>query len=177
MPLVVAEGAGAEMRRTLGTAVFAGMLGVTLFGIFLTPVFFYVIQWLSDKRAASRPADEPEDGFDDDKAGGETGHSAEVAATNGECAEAQRQRRGSLSLACRPLMDWTSLATSNPACATTAGSPKLHVVLVEPEIALNTGSIGRTWLGAAPCSGWFVPWVSTSMTVTCVVLAWITGSI
>ena len=34
------------MRRTLGTAVFSGMLGVTLFGIFLTPVFFYVIDWL-----------------------------------------------------------------------------------------------------------------------------------
>ena len=44
VPLVLAEGAGAEMRRTLGTAVFSGMLGVTLFGIFLTPVFFYVIQ-------------------------------------------------------------------------------------------------------------------------------------
>ncbi len=48
VPLVVAVGAGAEMRRTLGTAVFAGMLGVTLFGIFLTPVFFYVIQWFTD---------------------------------------------------------------------------------------------------------------------------------
>ena len=33
------------MRRSLGTAVFSGMLGVTLFGVFLTPVFFYVIQW------------------------------------------------------------------------------------------------------------------------------------
>ena len=44
IPLVVGQGAGAEMRQTLGTAVFAGMLGVTLFGIFLTPVFFYVIQ-------------------------------------------------------------------------------------------------------------------------------------
>ena len=43
VPLVFTSGAGAEMRRTLGTAVFAGMLGVTLFGIFLTPVFFYVI--------------------------------------------------------------------------------------------------------------------------------------
>ena len=42
-PLVVATGAGAEMRRSLGIAVFSGMLGVTLFGIFLTPVFFYVI--------------------------------------------------------------------------------------------------------------------------------------
>ena len=37
VPLVMAEGAGAEMRRSLGTAVFSGMLGVTLFGIFLTP--------------------------------------------------------------------------------------------------------------------------------------------
>jgi hypothetical protein len=45
---MVSEGAGAEMRRTLGTAVFAGMLGVTLFGIFLTPVFYYVIQWMKD---------------------------------------------------------------------------------------------------------------------------------
>ena len=45
VPLVIAEGAGAEMRRSLGTAVFSGMLGVTLFGIFLTPVFYYVIQW------------------------------------------------------------------------------------------------------------------------------------
>jgi multidrug efflux pump len=47
LPLVIAQGAGAEMRRTLGTAVFAGMIGVTLFGIVLTPVFFYVIRWLS----------------------------------------------------------------------------------------------------------------------------------
>jgi multidrug efflux pump subunit AcrB len=50
VPLVLSEGAGAEMRRTLGTAVFSGMLGVTLFGIFLTPVFYYVIQWLGDRR-------------------------------------------------------------------------------------------------------------------------------
>lgn len=51
VPLVISEGAGAEMRRTLGTAVFAGMLGVTLFGIFLTPVFYYVIEWFNDLRA------------------------------------------------------------------------------------------------------------------------------
>jgi multidrug efflux pump len=53
VPLMLSEGAGAEMRRTLGTAVFAGMLGVTLFGIFLTPVFYYVIQWWADRRAAA----------------------------------------------------------------------------------------------------------------------------
>ena len=45
LPLAIARGAGAEMRRALGTAVFSGMLGVTFFGIFLTPVFFYVLQW------------------------------------------------------------------------------------------------------------------------------------
>jgi multidrug efflux pump subunit AcrB len=45
VPLVIASGAGAEMRRALGMAVFSGMLGVTLFGVFLTPVFYYVIQW------------------------------------------------------------------------------------------------------------------------------------
>jgi multidrug efflux pump len=44
VPLLITTGAGAEMRRTLGTAVFSGMLGVTVFGIFLTPVFFYVIE-------------------------------------------------------------------------------------------------------------------------------------
>jgi hydrophobe/amphiphile efflux-1 (HAE1) family protein len=52
VPLVIAEGAGAEMRRSLGLAVFSGMLGVTVFGIFLTPVFFYVIQWLGERRGA-----------------------------------------------------------------------------------------------------------------------------
>jgi multidrug efflux pump len=56
VPLMIGEGAGAEMRRTLGTAVFAGMLGVTLFGILLTPVFFYVIQWFADRGEKQRPA-------------------------------------------------------------------------------------------------------------------------
>jgi multidrug efflux pump len=54
LPLVISAGAGAEMRRTLGTAVFSGMLGVTLFGIFLTPVFYYVIQWFGDRRLKRR---------------------------------------------------------------------------------------------------------------------------
>ena len=46
LPLVVAVGPGAEMRQAIGTAVFSGMIGVTLFGIFLTPVFFSVIMKL-----------------------------------------------------------------------------------------------------------------------------------
>jgi multidrug efflux pump len=54
IPLVIGEGAGAEMRRTLGVAVFAGMIGVTVFGIFLTPVFFYVIQAIADFRSGPR---------------------------------------------------------------------------------------------------------------------------
>jgi multidrug efflux pump len=50
VPLMLASGAGAEMRRTLGTAVFSGMIGVTFFGVFLTPVFYYVLQTLSSRR-------------------------------------------------------------------------------------------------------------------------------
>jgi multidrug efflux pump len=45
VPLLIGRGAGYEMRQRLGIAVFSGMLGVTLFGVFLTPVFFFVIEW------------------------------------------------------------------------------------------------------------------------------------
>ena len=48
LPLIIAGGAGAEMRRALGVAVFCGMLGVTIFGIFFTPVFYYVIERLAE---------------------------------------------------------------------------------------------------------------------------------
>jgi multidrug efflux pump len=59
LPLVLATGAGAEMRQSLGTAVFSGMIGVTLFGIFLTPVFFFGLMWLKERRGmGSRPAPE-----------------------------------------------------------------------------------------------------------------------
>jgi hydrophobe/amphiphile efflux-1 (HAE1) family protein len=57
VPLMLASGAGAEMRHTLGTAVFAGMLGVTLFGIFLTPVFYYVIMALNRQEAEEANAE------------------------------------------------------------------------------------------------------------------------
>jgi multidrug efflux pump len=56
VPLVLAKGAGAEMRVALGTAVFSGMLGVTLFGIFFTPVFYVVIRWFTE-RAGPAPAE------------------------------------------------------------------------------------------------------------------------
>src|SRR5437588_1109774 len=63
VPLMLSQGAGAEMRQTLGIAVFAGMLGVTLFGIFLTPVFYYVIQWVKDRGETTRDeATAPADG-------------------------------------------------------------------------------------------------------------------
>jgi multidrug efflux pump len=55
VPLVLAKGAGAEMRHTLGVAVFSGMLGVTLFGIFFTPVFYVVIRWLTARGGSSSP--------------------------------------------------------------------------------------------------------------------------
>jgi hypothetical protein len=53
VPLVLAKGAGAEMRVALGVAVFSGMLGVTIFGIFFTPVFYVVIRWLSGQTGAA----------------------------------------------------------------------------------------------------------------------------
>ena len=51
LPLVLATGAGAEMRTALGVAVFAGMIGVTFFGIFLTPVFYVLVDRLSNRVA------------------------------------------------------------------------------------------------------------------------------
>lgn len=50
VPMLIGYGAGAEMRKALGTAVFCGMIGVTVFGLLFTPVFFYVIDWLSETR-------------------------------------------------------------------------------------------------------------------------------
>lgn len=52
LPLVMATGAGAEMRQALGTAVFSGMIGVTLFGLLLTPIFFVVFSRSRAKRLA-----------------------------------------------------------------------------------------------------------------------------
>ena len=52
LPLVLSKGAGAEMRQALGTAVFFGMLGVTGFGLLLTPVFYVVIMWFKERRSA-----------------------------------------------------------------------------------------------------------------------------
>src|SRR5208282_691005 len=51
-PLVVAHGAGAEMRQAMGVAVFAGMIGVTLFGLFLTPVFYLTLM----RRVSRKPS-------------------------------------------------------------------------------------------------------------------------
>jgi multidrug efflux pump len=55
VPLVRATGAGAEMRQALGTAVFFGMLGVTFFGVFLTPVFYVVIRKITTRRRTTQP--------------------------------------------------------------------------------------------------------------------------
>jgi multidrug efflux pump len=64
VPLALATGAGAEMRHAIGIAVFAGMLGVTLFGLFLTPVFYVLIQLVAQRlrRTSSVPALAPAPG-------------------------------------------------------------------------------------------------------------------
>jgi multidrug efflux pump len=52
-PLVISTGAGGEVRRILGTAVFSGMLGVTLFGLLLTPVFYVIVRYFAERRRES----------------------------------------------------------------------------------------------------------------------------
>ena len=54
LPLLTATGAGAEMRRALGTAVFGGMIGVTVIGVVLTPVFFVVVDYVFDLHFGTR---------------------------------------------------------------------------------------------------------------------------
>ena len=59
VPLVLGRGAGAEMRVALGTAVFSGRIGVTIFGIFFTPVFYSVVMWFAEGRNLDRPRVQP----------------------------------------------------------------------------------------------------------------------
>jgi multidrug efflux pump len=54
-PLVVSTGAGSEMRRAMGVAVFSGMIGVTFFGLFLTPVFYVLLEKLGWRKTAPAP--------------------------------------------------------------------------------------------------------------------------
>lgn len=56
VPLVLARGTGEEMRVGLGVPVFSGMLGVTVFGLFFTPVFYVFIRWFSGKKPAKGQA-------------------------------------------------------------------------------------------------------------------------
>lgn len=63
LPLVFSSGAGAEMRKTIGVTVFSGMIGVTVFGLLFTPVFYVVIRWLAgdktQKESSTVPLAEP----------------------------------------------------------------------------------------------------------------------
>jgi multidrug efflux pump len=59
VPLVFSSGAGAEMRHAMGVAVFAGMLGVTLFGLFLTPVFYVLLRGFAKRFEKPKPASVP----------------------------------------------------------------------------------------------------------------------
>jgi len=61
VPLVIAKGAGAEMRRVMGIAVFSGMLGVTFFGLLFTPVFYVLIRGLASKRGARQESPSDDD--------------------------------------------------------------------------------------------------------------------
>jgi HAE1 family hydrophobic/amphiphilic exporter-1 len=60
VPLVIATGAGAEMRQALGTAVFFGMLGVTVFGLLFTPVFYLLVRWIGTRKPAMPAVSSPD---------------------------------------------------------------------------------------------------------------------
>ena len=62
LPLVYAKGAGFEMRQAIGTAVFAGMIGVTVFGLLFTPTFYVICRWLGSLGRRSRRATTGEPG-------------------------------------------------------------------------------------------------------------------
>jgi len=70
VPLLIASGAGAELRQALGTAVFFGMMGVTAFGLLFTPTFYVVCRALGDRIAKMRG---------NRKAHDEGGHAPELA--------------------------------------------------------------------------------------------------
>jgi hydrophobe/amphiphile efflux-1 (HAE1) family protein len=59
LPLVVSSGSGSEMRQAVGVAVFFGMLGVTLFGLIFTPIFYMIVRNLADGRRSSQPVPVP----------------------------------------------------------------------------------------------------------------------
>jgi multidrug efflux pump len=54
VPLVTSHGAGAEMRHAMGVAVFSGMLGVTIFGLIYTPLFYVLIRAIVERREARK---------------------------------------------------------------------------------------------------------------------------
>ena len=60
-PLMLATGAGAEMRQALGVSVFSGMLGVTVFGLLFTPVFYVVFRAIEEKLSKKRPSADPQE--------------------------------------------------------------------------------------------------------------------
>jgi hydrophobe/amphiphile efflux-1 (HAE1) family protein len=59
LPLVISTGSGSEMRQAVGVAVFFGMLGVTLFGLIFTPIFYMIVRNLADGRRSSQPLPAP----------------------------------------------------------------------------------------------------------------------
>ncbi len=61
LPLVLSLGAGAEMRHAMGVAVFSGMIGVTAFGLFLTPVFYVLLRALTGNRPLKQHGEVPHD--------------------------------------------------------------------------------------------------------------------
>src|SRR3546814_5488895 len=87
VPMAIATGPGAEMRQALGVTVFSGMLGVTLFGLFLTPVFYVTIRGLTRRLRPARRAVEVQP-----SGGAELGYVVPLFRLSSRTSERQRAR-------------------------------------------------------------------------------------
>jgi len=76
LPMAVSTGAGAEMRQAMGIAVFSGMIGVTIFGLVLTPVFYHLFRKNTAKKAAQKAVEKA-------KSESHSADDAELAVANG----------------------------------------------------------------------------------------------
>jgi multidrug efflux pump subunit AcrB len=94
VPLVLAKGAGAEMRYALGIAVFSGMIGVTLFGIFFTPVFYVVVRWLTGRKKPEASVEVRVPADAESHPAGEAGAPVTPAHTDGKPVEPAAQGSG-----------------------------------------------------------------------------------
>ncbi len=135
-PLVISRGAGAEMRQAMGVAVFSGMIGVTLFGLFLTPVFYVVLMKLGLRKSEPKPAPATPSGHGPALAGSGAAGVALLLIAGTLAAGAQSTDKPS-----RPANSRTVMISTSPTDLSSSRSlsPVTRNLEPEPTAAANTG--------------------------------------